>query len=238
MKKPIVGAMQLVDVEKESLWMIPGYMDGIRYAGGLPIMLPLTSDKEEINGILKLCDGFLFTGGQDVSPERYKENNEGLSVSNDDRDQMEFALLEKAMECNKPILGICRGLQVINVALGGTLYQDIPSQYISKTNHHMKAPYDREQHKVTLSKEGKLYELLKEEEIGENSYHHQAIRLLAPDLQIMAKSEDGLIEAVCEPEKKFLWAIQWHPELSYLVDDRSKKIFEVFISAMMRSKEN
>ena len=230
--KPIIGIMPLWDDEKESFWMLPGYMDGVKAAGGLPIMLPMTDDADEIEQLSEMCDGFLFTGGQDVSPSIYGEEPlDGLVGTCRARDNMELKVLETAIAKDIPVLGICRGIQFINAALGGSLYQDLPSQYDSQTEHHMEAPYDREVHKVDIIKDSPLHELLKKDVLGVNSYHHQAVRNLAPDLIEMARSEDGLTEAVYRPQSRYLWAFQWHPELSYRVDENSMKIFDSFITA-------
>lgn len=232
-RKPIVGVMPLWDEEKESLWMLPGYLDGIVEAGALPIIFPFASDETKLRQLMSMCDGFLFTGGQDVSPSLYREEPlDGLVHCCDKRDAMETTALKIALEADKPVLGICRGIQLINVCLGGTLYQDIPSQYPSGTNHHGTMPYDRPVHEVAVLRNTPLYELLRKKTIGVNSYHHQAIKNLAPPLKAMATSEDGIIEAVYMPGKRYLWAVQWHPEFSYKVDEPSRKIFRSFVKSM------
>jgi putative glutamine amidotransferase len=142
---------------------------------------------------------------------------------------METLLLKYAMQLNKPILGICRGIQFINAALGGTLWQDIPSQFSDTITHCQKSPYDVPSHEVYIDNGTPLYELLKTKELPVNSYHHQGIRLLSDELKPMAKSPDGLVEAVYSPKHKFLWAVQWHPEFSYTKDDNSMNIFKEFI---------
>ena len=124
--KPIIGVTPLFDSEKDSVWMLPGYLEGITAAGGIPIILPLYSDSGDIKKCSELCDGFLFTGGQDVSPEIYgEEKTEFCGETSELRDTLESTLLKIAIDENKPVLGICRGLQFINAALGGTLYQDL-----------------------------------------------------------------------------------------------------------------
>ena len=231
--KRIVGVMPLWDDEKDSIWMLPGYLDGVRQAGGLPIIFPFTEDEQEIDQLVCMCDGFLFTGGQDVSPELYQETPlEGLVTTCRKRDFMEGIVLEKAMKADKPILGICRGIQFINVALGGTLYQDIPSQFPSETEHRQHAPYDLPVHDVTIVKDSPLHKCLNVDRLSVNSYHHQAVNILAPCLEPMAISPDGLIEAAFMEDKKYLWAVQWHPEFSFKTDKYSRMIFDSFIKAM------
>lgn len=231
--KHIVGITPLWDEGKESIWMLPGYLEGIRQAGGLPIILPFSHDEQEIEQLVGLCDGILFTGGQDVSPEIYHEEPmEGILDTCKKRDEMETIVLRKAMEADKPILGICRGLQFINAALGGTLYQDLPLQHPSGVNHHGKKPYDAPDHEVKILRESPLYQCLRTETLPVNSYHHQAIKDLAEGLQVMATAPDGIVEAVCLPEKNFLWGVQWHPEFLYATDENSRKIFGALIEAM------
>ncbi len=225
--------MPLWDDEKDSIWMLPGYVDGVRMAGGLPIIFPFTEDEQELDQLARMCDGFLFTGGQDVSPELYQEKPlEGLVTTCEKRDIMERIVLEKALKADKPILGICRGIQFINAALGGTLYQDIPSQLPSETEHHQHAPYDIPIHDVTIIKDSPLHKCLKVDRLPVNSCHHQAVRELAPCLEPMAVSPDGLIEAAYMKDRTYLWAVQWHPEFSYRTDKYSRMIFDSFVKAM------
>jgi len=231
--KPMVGLMPLWDDDRESLWMLPGYMDGIREAGGIPLLFPLTDDEESLVRLVSLTDGILFTGGQDVSPALYGEEplNDSV-VCCPLRDRMEKQVLEAALNQDKSVLGICRGIQFINAALGGSLYQDLPLQHPSSAEHHQSAPYDLPSHKVSIKKGTPLHDLLQTETLPVNSYHHQAVRELAPGLCAMAESEDGLLEAVYKPDSKFFWAVQWHPEFSYRKDPAQRKIFEAFVESM------
>ena len=229
-KRPVIGVVPLYDIQRVSLWMIPGYLDGIAAAGGIPVVLPLTEDEQVLGQLANDVDGFLMTGGQDVSPALYGEERldscgETLPV----RDGMESRLFQLCLERDVPVLGICRGIQLMNVLLGGTLYQDLPSQRPTQTEHHMSPPYDRPVHQVEICKGTPLFDLIQTERMDVNSYHHQAVRDKAPALQTMAVSEDGLIEAVCLPERPFVWAVQWHPELSWRTDEKSRRIFEAFV---------
>ncbi|MGM9890142.1 MAG: gamma-glutamyl-gamma-aminobutyrate hydrolase family protein [Floccifex porci] len=231
--KPIIGVMPLWDDDKESLWMLPGYFEGIQRAGGIPIMLPLIVDMEVNKQYMTMCDGFLFTGGHDVSPQIYgSEIVVDNVVCNKKRDHMESNLLKLALENDKSILGICRGIQFINAYLGGTLYQDLPTEHPSEIEHHQKPPYNIPVHEDIIIKDSPLYNLLRKNRISVNSYHHQAIKNLAPVLKSMAESEDGLIEAVYMPSHKYVWAVQWHPEFSYTSDEASMKIFKSFIESI------
>ena len=229
--KPIIGIVPLIDDEKESFWMLPGYMDGIAEAGGLPIVLPLTHEPETIGQILNTVQGILFTGGHDVDPQLYGEEPlPECGAASKERDSMESELLRQCIEKDTPVLGICRGIQFLNAYLGGSLYQDLPTQHPTKIEHHQKPPYDIPVHKVDIVEDTKLFELLGKTTLSVNSYHHQAVKTLAKTLKTMAVSEDGIIEAVEMPGKKFVWAFQWHPEFSYKVDENSRMIFREFVN--------
>ncbi|MDO5399261.1 MAG: gamma-glutamyl-gamma-aminobutyrate hydrolase family protein [bacterium] len=230
MNRPVIGITPLIDYEKDSYWLVPGYMQGIIEAGGTPVMLPLTDDINIIRQMADKCSGFLFTGGQDVSPLLYGETPiPQCGECSTERDKMEKSLLERAIELNKPILGICRGIQLINAVLGGTLYQDLPSQINSPLEHHQKPPYDKPIHDVTIIENTPLHHLLRKEVLAVNSYHHQSVKDLSDKLLPMAKADDGIIEAVYMPDKKFVWGVQWHPEFSHISNADSRKIFSEFV---------
>ncbi len=231
--RPMVGVMPLWDDDKDSLWMLPGYLDGIRQAGGVPVIFPLVTDEAELKQLTEVCDGFLLTGGHDVSPEIYGETPRAdLVCTCERRDRMEDFVLKEAVASDKPVLGICRGIQFINAALGGSLYQDLPTQHPSVIEHHQHGPYDVPSHTVAVIEDSPLYGCLQETELAVNSYHHQAVRDLAPGLESMAVSPDGLVEALYMPEHPFLWAVQWHPEFSWKTDAASRKIFRAFVRSM------
>lgn len=231
-KKALIGIIPLVDKPRESYWMLPGYMKLLSSQGALPLMLPLTDEAADLDQLAALCDGFLFSGGHDVSPEVYQASAQVDNLDTcPERDAMEKALLTRVLALDKPVLGICRGLQFINAVLGGSLYQDLPTQAPSAVNHHQDPPYDAPVHDVELVKEGSLYRLLGKERLAVNSLHHQAVKDLAPALKAMAFSPDGLVEAAELPEKAFVWALQWHPEFAYLKDEASRRIAEAFVDA-------
>ena len=230
--KPIVGVMPLWDDDKESIWMLPGYLDGLLEAGATPVILPMIEDEDELFRLIEMCDGILLTGGHDVTPEIYGEEPLKGTVSCIKRDNMEKIVLSYAMQKDKPILGICRGIQLVNALLGGTLYQDLPTQRPTSVEHHQKPPYDVPVHEVAIRKDTPLFDCLGTDHIKVNSYHHQAVKDVAPDLKVMAESEDGLVEALYMPSSRFFWAVQWHPEFSFRTDKNSKKIFKAFVDSM------
>ena len=173
----------------------------------------ITSDKE----VLKAADKVIFPGVGEAETTMLHLKESGMD--------------RFIKELRQPVLGICRGIQFLNVYLGGTLYQDLPTEHPSAAEHHQKPPYDVPVHSVTLVPARPLYQLLGKCELAVNSLHHQAIRKLAPTLQVMALSEDGIPEAICLPGKKFVWAVQWHPEFSFPVNADSRKIFAAFVGA-------
>lgn len=232
MKKPIIAIMPLYDSARSSYWMLPGYPDAVEAAGGAPVMLPLTDDEKLWERYFALADGLLFTGGQDVSPSLYGESETQLCGEIcAARDRQEKRLLELALAQDKPFFGICRGIQLLNAVLGGTLWQDLPSQLPSGVIHSQKPPYDAPSHSVRIDCSSPLFALINTPTLGVNSYHHQAIRTLAPPLQAMAYASDGVVEAVCEPEKTFAWAVQWHPEYSFRSDAASIELMRAFVRA-------
>lgn len=232
MKKPIIGVMPLVDIARESYWMLPGYFERVMEAGGVPIMLPLTNEEDDIEKLLDMCDGILLTGGQDVTPQIYGEERLiQCGETCDARDIMDTMFLLAALKKDKPVLGICRGLQLLNAAMGGTLYQDIPTQHPSEITHCQKPPYSKTSHELVIIPGSPLGLLLKKERIAVNSYHHQGIKVLAEGLLPMAISEDGIVESLILPDAKFVWAVQWHPEFMDARDETSKLLFKVFLSA-------
>ncbi len=228
--RPVIGVMPLVDEDKDSLWMLPGYLNGVLEAGGIPVIFPLINDVDIIRQMVSSVQGVLLTGGHDVNPALYGEEPiPECGKSNPERDFMERIILDLALQNDIPVLGICRGIQFLNVFLGGTLYQDLPTQHPSKIEHHQMPPYSKPIHRVKIKSDCGLSELLDVKSFKVNSYHHQAIKDLADDLKVMAVSEDKIIEAVEMPGKKFVWAVQWHPEFSYRRDERNKKIFDEFV---------
>lgn len=230
--RPVIGLSPLWDNSKESYWMLPGYMKMLEECGAVPLMLPLTHDERILDHCLNMCNGILLTGGQDVSPSMYGANiSPFCGEVCEERDRMDRYLLISAIGRDLPVLGICRGLQLMNAALGGTLYQDLPSEYKSLVNHVMEPPYDRGVHNVTVLSGTPLADMLGEGDIAVNSYHHQAVKDPASCLKPMAISEDGLIEAMYMPGKRFVVGVQWHPEFAYLSDPRCLNIAKAFVEA-------
>lgn len=234
---PIIGIFPSVGSDGKS--SVPNtYVRAVEASGAMSLMLPYTSDRGIIKEFVRLCDGFLFTGGVDVEPRLYGETKSPMCGEISPlRDEIELTGFASALESGKPILAICRGCQLVNVALGGSLYQDIGSEY--ETNiRHSSAPGDYSHaHGVKLIHVSPLYEIMGENgTIPVNSMHHQAIKTLGEGLSVEAEAEDGITEAVYMPRAKFLHAVQWHPERT-LDDAYSHRLFDAFVLAAKREKQ-
>jgi len=230
--KPLIAIVSLYDETKESYWMLPGYALALEQAGASPVILPPTSDPESLTRYVQTFDGFLFPGGHDLDPALYNGPPSGkLGPLCPQRDEMERLLFPMALESRKPLLGICRGIQLFNSMLGGSLYQDIPTECPSEVEHHETPPYDKVAHYVTVGADTILERIVECRNMAVNSYHHQGIKHLGRGLQACAVAPDGLIEAVSIANHPFALAVQWHPEFSYKTDGNSRKIFQAFVNA-------
>lgn len=199
-------------------------------AGGVPFILPNTLDEATIDIYSDTLDGLLLTGGPDLDPLLFDEEPiKKLGTITPERDFFEIELTKMMYKKQKPIFGICRGSQVLNVALGGTLYQDIYSQHdVSLLKHGQDAPRKYPTHFVSIEKDSKLYEIVKEDKIKVNSYHHQSIKDPAKDFYISSRARDSIVESVESIKHPFAIGVQWHPE--YLEDKPSKALFDAFIA--------
>lgn len=234
MRKPLIGVTPLYDMPRESYWMLPNYMTSVERCGGIPVVLPLMDERSALEEIADRMDGFLFTGGEDVSPALYnEESSPACGPSSPLRDAHETALFELARERDLPMFGICRGLQFLNVMLGGTLYQDIPAEMPRRSTvaHRQDKPYDRPTHGVRIVPGTLLAEQFGLDRLEVNSLHHQGVKDMAPGLAGMAYAEDGLVEAIRHPAMRFLLAVQWHPEYSFDADPYAQKLFSLFVDA-------
>lgn len=233
-RKPFIALTPYYNIEKEEPYMRPAYLKAVRAAGGIPVILPVELDEAELRQILEQTDGVLFTGGPDIHPFHFGEETQrfcgNVSVK---RDALELMLLKLAMEMKKPILGICRGIQLLNIGLGGDIYQDIPSQFQEEfpIAHTQPFGYEIPSHTVNVVKGTLLAELAQTEVLKVNSMHHQAVRNVAPGLTVSGHAPGGLVEAIELPGYPFLLGVQWHPEYLWEADEAIMRIFKGFVDA-------
>ena len=236
MEKPLIGitisqihkANQVVNQNPSA------YSEAILLGGGLPILIPNEFPLNQIPDLFSRMDGLLLSGGGDIDINSFNgEPHPTVAEVSAMRDQLEFHLLEQAIQSHKPVFGICRGLQAINVALGGTLYTDIPDQYPNAVDHNSPDHQGRDflAHEVTLEQESALGKIIGQNVISVNSFHHQAIKKTAPGLVVTGRASDGLIEAVeWSGSSPFLIGVQWHPECLLHIEHQ-QNLFKAFIAA-------
>ena len=248
--RPVIG------ITTQTLHSIDGIPEGLphsvvmnqRYyvaataAGAVPWLIPLIDDDlETLRAIYERLDGILIPGGVDMDPTTFGETpHPRLGRIDPARDRVEMQLVRWAVEDDKPVLGLCRGLQVINVTLGGTLWQDLEAQVPGAIKHDYFPTYgfgrDHLAHEVRLAAGTRLQRALAMDRIPVNSMHHQGIRTLAPALVPSAIAPDGLIEAAESPTAPFLVGVQWHPEVFELTDPHTGHVFREFIDASVRHR--
>lgn len=230
--RPRIGVLPLHNCEKNTLWINPLYFGGIETAGGLPALLPLTDSPELWEIYLESFDGFVFTGGQDIGPNHYgQEPLPECGYQAPLRDNQELYMARRLLELDKPTLGICRGLQTINVACGGTLYQDLPTQSPSSVTHRQPTHYDIPHHQVSIIPGTLLHSCIGLEHLSVNSMHHQAVMDVAPGFAVSALAEDSIVEALEHPGKRFYLGVQWHPEHLWQDYASSRNLWAAFVSA-------
>lgn len=246
-RKPLIGLTTYRKVAAQStpiplFALMPTYVNAVSAAGGVPLLIPLGLDEASLQTLLDGLDGLLLTGGGDIDAEAYGSDRPDLILDVDtDRDRVELFLARAAFEQHKPTLAICRGHQMLNVALGGTLYEDITSLKPNAIRHDYFGEFPRTHrpHTVTVEPGSKLADVLPAAiEIGVNSLHHQGIRDLAPGLVPVAFAPDGLIEAVEAADRPFMVGVQWHPENLAVDDPAMLALFQNFVAAAAAEPES
>lgn len=248
MKKPIIGiSASMIYEEKDELFLgdkyscvAYSYIDAVYKSGGIPITLPILKDVSAIREQAKLIDGLVLSGGRDVDPHFYGEEPlEKLEAIFPERDIHEMALIKAAIDLKKPIFAICRGMQILNVTYGGTLYQDISYAEGEHIKHYqIGSPYQTT-HSIKIDKNSTLFRMADKSEVERvNSFHHQALKQVANGLKVVATAPDGIIEAV-EAENEdglFVIGVEFHPEMMYDKSTFARGIFKKFINICIESR--
>lgn len=245
MVRPCIGITTAHNAEQDYYYCRRNYTGGVRQAGGVPLLLPPLADQDSIQSCAARLDGLLLSGGGDLRPSLFSEQPHWkLGEFDPERDDFEIRMLRLMIDLGKPVLGICRGIQVINVVLGGTLYQDLASQLPQSLQHRQEAPRRYPAHSVTVRQGSRLSVSLgvsapdhpeaTDERPGHrlqvNSLHHQAIRDVAPGLQVTAWADDGVIEGV-EAPGPWVLGVQWHPEGLWEHDQAAASLFRALVGA-------
>jgi len=234
--KSVVYRQTAVNVQNEA------YLHAITQAGGIPFILPLNLAENALRRLYDLADGLLFAGGGDIDPALYGAQPLGNeSDMQRDHDDAEIQLVRWAVKDEKPVLAICRGIQIISVAMGGSLVQDLPTEMPTATRHNHRY-LAANGHKITdlihdvaLSPASKLRQILNTPRLKVNSMHHQAVKTISTPLQVVGQSEDGVVEAVELPTHRFFIGVQWHPEVLVDTEPSARAILLAFVAACYKS---
>ncbi len=230
--RPLIGVISCVRDAGQTQYVYRKYMQAVQDAGGMPVLLSIDPPEETMQELLSQMDGLLLAGGHDIDPKYYGEAPlPELGGVSPERDTTEFTMIRLCREMNKPILGICRGIQAMAVAFGGTLYQDLPSQKPSQIDHYPdKAGWGvPEAHTVKVERGTRLEAISGGGEWTVNSYHHQAVKTLPDGVRLAATAADGVIEAFEMPAGALCLGVQWHPERIYDTDEHAFALFKALV---------
>lgn len=231
MKAPMIGITTYHRDEKGDLKLPFAYADAVRRAGGIPLLIP--PGEERVTQLLDWIDGLILSGGGDVDPALYgAQTCHEVYWVDEERDRSEIGLIEAMLRNQKPLFCICRGFQLLNVALGGSLITHIPSVLPDAIDHRQPPdqPYGPIEHGIDLYESAKLANLLGTSQFRAASWHHQALDHVAPDLRVVARAEDGIIEAVEMKSHPNLLAVQWHPEITAARDPLQQRLFDQMVA--------
>lgn len=237
MTKPVIGIgtdLFLTPGKRDQAFVYTTYTEALRKAGAVAVLIP--PQPENAAELARTLDGILLAGGEDCDPALYgEEKHESVEPMDPRRQSNDLSLAKIAREAGVPTLGICLGLQMMNIAAGGTLFQDIHSQYETEIEH-ASIPDDRGRHEVHLEQGTRLAEIVGARELSVNSSHHQAVRDVGRGLRVTAHAPDGIIEGVEDPNHPFYLGVQWHPE-DMTDEDSASRIFGAFLEAARRRAE-
>lgn len=230
MTKPVVGIncdMKRDDPKRDRLFLCTDYSDAVLQAGGLPILLPFLEEARDLEQALSSCDAVLLTGGDDLDPASYgAARRDETNIAAKRRLKFDLALARAALQRRMPVLGICMGAQLLNVAAGGTLIQHLETS----DTHRQNTRAAELVHDVIVSSGSRLAGIVGEGTLGVNSTHHQAIDKVAPGFTAVARDRDGVIEAIEQLDQPLTFAVQWHPE-RLLAHERHRKLFEALVAS-------
>ncbi|MAT13913.1 MAG: peptidase C26 [Planctomyces sp.] len=229
MNAPLIG-ITTYGRDESNRFNLPGeYVDSVRRAGGLPVLIP--PGETQFEQLVGMLDGFVLAGGGDIDPRRYEGSmHETIYMLDEERDSSEAALTVRVLDLNKPVLAICRGLQMVNVVRGGSLHPHLPDVY-GESIHHRMPPREPTPHEVRLDPDSSLADILGTHEFTSSSWHHQSVNRVGDGLKIVGAAADGVIEALECPEHHWLYAVQWHPELTSAIDPIQQRLFDRFVQA-------
>ncbi|MFU2193912.1 gamma-glutamyl-gamma-aminobutyrate hydrolase family protein [Streptococcus pluranimalium] len=236
-KKPIIGISASVIVDQGG--MFPGYhrsyvnedyVNSVIKNGGIPLIIPISQDETVIDGYIDTVDGLILSGGHDVCPLNYDEEpDQKLGDTLPLRDRFDCTLVAKAISKNIPILGICRGCQILNIHHGGTLWQDLSYCEGVSIKHWQEHHPDLATHSVVIEQDSRLFDIFGQDKMMVNSFHHQIIRTVGDGFRIVARAKDGVVEAIEHTGYRFMIGVQWHPEMLHQCDDCMNRIFGALI---------
>lgn len=226
---PLIGLTTYGRDEKNQVYLPAEYGDAVRRAGGIPVLIP--PGEKRWRELLDHLDGCILSGGGDLDPALYGgQPHPSIYMVDPERDELEVTLARALFERDLPVLGICRGAQVLNIARGGTLIEHLPDE-VGESVLHRLPPREPGPHPVTIEPGSRLASILEEVETECASWHHQAIRELAPGFRVTARAADGTLEAFEDPEHPWLVAVQWHPELTAHESPAQQRLFEALVKA-------
>jgi putative glutamine amidotransferase len=238
--RPRIGITMRLELETDRFYLSRYYSEAVEAAGGLPVHIPLIPHADFIQQAVANLDGVLLPGSDsDVDPLRYgRDPHPNLGSVHPIKDETDLLVLREVEERALPLFAICFGLQILNVSRGGTLIQDIPSQWSNAIKHQQGAPRDRPSHNVRLLEDSLIGQLMQSDRAPVNSHHHQALETLGRELVATAWASDGLVEAVEDPRSdRFVVGVQWHPELGWERDELSRALFAHFVGEALEFAE-